>query len=148
MRFYIASRLENAETVKRVATVLKAAGHRQTYDWTEHGSVQREGAERITQVAGFETRGVMDAEMVIVILPGGRGTHAELGIALGCEKQSILICAENDDLFMQDERTCAFYWHPAVKRVIGKMDVWLAAILVDARGIDEPWTRAAIGAPV
>jgi len=39
MKFYIASRLENADIVKRVAAVLKAAGHTHTYDWTEHGSV-------------------------------------------------------------------------------------------------------------
>ena len=69
MKFYIASRLENAEMVKRVAEVLKAAGYIHTYDWTEHGSVQNEGQERIIQVAENEKVGVLNADMVIVILP-------------------------------------------------------------------------------
>ena len=35
MRFYIASGLENAETVSKLAKVLTAAGHTHTYDWTK-----------------------------------------------------------------------------------------------------------------
>jgi nucleoside 2-deoxyribosyltransferase len=141
VKFYIASRLENAETVKRVAAVLKAAGHIQTYDWTEHGSVQNEGQERITQVAESEKRSVCDADMVIVILPGGRDTHTELGIALGKGCGLILICAENDEALQQDERTCAFYWNYAVTRVVGQMDDWLKEILSRTRAIDKPYFK-------
>jgi nucleoside 2-deoxyribosyltransferase len=139
MKFYIASKLENAETVKRVAAVLKAAGHDHTYDWTEHGSVQKEGQERLTQVAELEKNGVKEADMIIVILPGGRGTHAELGIALGAGVKSIIICAEKDDLFQADESTCAFYWNYAVTRVTGQIDDWLTEILNQARRLDFPY---------
>lgn len=139
MKFYIASKLENAETVKRVAAVLKAAGHEQTYDWTVHGSVQCEGKDRLTEVAGNECKGVIDADMVIVILPGGRGTHTELGIGLGAGKGRIVICAENDELFQQDERTCTFYWDYCVTRVVGTMDEWLEKLLIMARAIDSPY---------
>jgi len=132
MKFYIASKLENAEIVKRVAEVLKSAGHVHTYDWTEHGSVENEGPARIAEVAEKERSGVTAADMVIVILPGGRGTHTELGIALGREKP-IIICAETDDAFQQDERTCAFYWNAEVSRVVGAIDVWLREILCRAR---------------
>lgn len=139
MKFYIASRLENSETVKRVADVLKAAGHIQTYDWTTHGSVQKEGKQRLTEVAENERAGVKDADVIIVILPGGRGTHAELGIALGSGKDHILICAENDEAFKQDERTCAFYWNYGVSHAIGQMDDWLREIFKEARIIDHPY---------
>lgn len=132
MRFYIASGLENAETVRRVAEVLKAAGHTHTYDWTEHGNVQNEGQERMTEVADLEKRGVLNADMVIVLLPGGRGTHVELGIGIGSDKD-IIICAENEDLFMQDERTCAFYWGRSVRTAIGQIDEWLREILYLSR---------------
>ena len=135
MKFYIASRLENADTVKRVAAVLKAAGHEHTYDWTTHGSVQKEGEARITEVAEKEKAGVLSADIVIVILPGGRGTHAELGIAIGAGKP-IIICAENDDAFQQDDRTCAFYWnHCITKRVIGQIDDWFREIFEATRFI-------------
>ena len=139
MKFYIASRLENAEIVKRVAAVLKAAGHIHTYDWTEHGSVKKEAEARITEVAEKERDGVIDAQMVIVILPGGRGTHSELGIALGSGSKQIIICAETDDAFQQDDRTCAFYWNYGTTRITGSIDTWLAEILFRARRIDNPY---------
>ena len=37
MKFYIASRLENAEDVKKLAAVLKAYNWEQTYDWRSDG---------------------------------------------------------------------------------------------------------------
>ena len=134
MKFYIASKLENAEIVKRVAAVLKAAGHEHTYDWTEHGSVQGEGEARLREVAENERQGVLDADMVIVILPGGRGTHAELGMAAAWERP-IMICAETDELFQADTHTCAFYWLYAVDRIVGPIDTWLEAILCKAQTI-------------
>jgi nucleoside 2-deoxyribosyltransferase len=131
MKFYIASKLENAEMVKRVANVLKAAGWEHTYDWTEHGSVKNEGDARLAQVAEAELSGVMNADVVIVILPGGRGTHAELGMALAGRRRDkkIIICAETDDAFQLDDRTCAFYWNYGILRVVGPIDFWLAEIL-------------------
>ena len=75
MKFYIASKLENAEQVSKVASVLKAAGHEHTYDWTKHGSVKGEGENRLREVMQNEFFGVRDADMVIILMPGGRGTH-------------------------------------------------------------------------
>lgn len=118
MKFYIASKLENAEMVKSLSKVLKAYKWIHTYDWTEHGSVQSEGEERIMQVATYELQGVENADIVIVLLPGGRGTHAELGAANVLNKK-VFIWAETDELFMHDERTCAFYWNHNVTRVTG-----------------------------
>lgn len=125
-----------------MASVLKAAGHTHTYDWTVHGSVQGEGEDRIREVSVNETQGVLDADVVIVLLPGGRGTHSELGIAIASDSiKAILICAEDDSLFLHDDRTCAFYWHPRVERVVGAMDDWLARILAVGYSIDFPYGR-------
>ena len=137
MKFYIASRLENAEMVSKLAAVLKAAGHIQTYNWTEHGSVQDEDIGIINQVAENELRGVKSADMVIVLLPGARGTHTELGIALGCGNKDIIICAETNDALLQDGRTCSFYWTTGTIHIIGGFDKWLVEILQTARRIDS-----------
>lgn len=118
MKFYIASKLENAENVIRIANVLKARGWIHTYDWTKHGSVQKEGEQRIKEVAQNEIRGVKNADIVIVLLPGGRGTHAELGAANVLDIP-VFIHASDDSLFLQDGNTCAFYWNSNVTRVIG-----------------------------
>ena len=133
MKFYIASRLENAEEVSTLAEVLKAAGHTHTYDWTAHGSAKDEVME---QVARNELRGVMAADIVIILLPGGRGTHAELGIALGSSCESIIICAKDDGASQQDGWPCPFYWNTGVKRVVGDMAAWLVEILQTARAVD------------
>lgn len=89
-----------------------------TYDWTAHGSVQCEGPERLTEVAELELQGVKDADIVIVLLPGGRGTHCELGIANALNKK-VFLWAETDEMFLQNDRTCAFYWNSNVERIVG-----------------------------
>ena len=136
MKFYIASRLDNVPTVKSVADILKASGHKHTYDWTIHGNVCSEGAQRLSDVAYKEIKGVTDADLVIVILPGERGTHTELGAALALQKQ-IIICAQNDTYFNTDDKTCSFYWHGGARRVTGPMAKWMTEILKTAYQIDR-----------
>lgn len=102
-KVYIASSLENAAAVRRLRDLLVWQGHTVTYDWTEHGSVQSEGPERIAAVAAAEEAGVRAAELLIALLPGGRGTHVEIGIALGARVPVVLHGVDAYD------RECAFY---------------------------------------
>lgn len=46
MKFYIASGFENADTVKRVAAVLKSEGHKHTYDWTVHTNIEESDPQK------------------------------------------------------------------------------------------------------
>lgn len=118
-RFYIATRLERAADHREVSGRLAACGWVCSYDWTTHGSVQREGEARIAEVARAEEEGVRSADVVIVLLPGGRGTHAELGMAVALRKPIFVLADPVDGFFAQDERTCAFYHSPTVRRVEG-----------------------------
>ena len=118
MKFYIASKLESAARVRELAEKLKSWGWQHTYDWTTHGSVQSEGQERLIEVAENEIQGVREADVVIVLLPGGRGTHAELGAA-NILRKPVFIWAESDGFFESNKKTCAFYWNQNVTRVIG-----------------------------
>lgn len=116
MKFYIASKLENAARVQELAGVLKSWGWQHTYDWTTHGCVL--GDEKALQrVAKKELYGAAQADLVIVLLPGGRGTHTELGIALmsGCE---IVLHSEDPGVFdPTSKETRSFYWLSGVERV-------------------------------
>ena len=145
-RYYIASALENAEQVRQVKARLDAAGWTHTYDWTVHGSVQKEGADRIREVASSESVGVFGADVIIVLLPGGRGTHAELGMFIG-KLDTMLWLATHDviDIELADlgrlvcvysprpeidfgsGKTCAFYHHPYVQQFgdLDEMVGWL-----------------------
>lgn len=118
MKFYIASRLDNADQVKKLAAVLKAFGWEQTYDWTKHGSVQDKGEVALSHAAEGELAGIRIADIVIVLLPGGKGTHAELGAA-NMWKKPVFLWSETPDPFKFDENTCAFYWNENVHRIIG-----------------------------
>jgi len=134
MKFYIASKLENAENVKRLASVLKARGWTHTYDWTQHGSVQHEGEKQIAEVAENEIKGVIEADIVVVLLPGGRGMHAELGAAnaLGIP---VFIQSADESLFLHNERICAFYFNKNVRRITGNESNLLEAVFEYERSI-------------
>lgn len=142
-KFYIASGLDNAGQVRQLAETLKAAGWTHTYDWTVHGSVAGKGPDVFAETSVAEVEGVLVAQTIIVLLPGGRGTHTELGVALGTtvlanqledagviETMPRLICIYSptpDKDFGTERTTCAFYHHPNVQRFddLDEMVGWL-----------------------
>jgi len=114
-KFYIATYLERHADHNLVRDALVAAGHEITYDWTSHGSIKEEGEERLIEVAEAELHGVTEADFVVVLLPGGRGTHAEIGAATGLSIPTY-IHSTKPELFTTTDATCAFYWPRCVKR--------------------------------
>ncbi len=126
MKFYVASGVTNAEKVNRAAGVLTASGHTRTYDWTKHGDVSKTPPERKREVAALESRGVAEAELVVLLLPGRFGTHAELGIALATGgNKRILLWSETSAPFDGTEGFCVFYHHPAVERFVCPFETFL-----------------------
>lgn len=115
---YVASALENAATARAVAEYFVRCGWDWTYDWTGHGSVQLLGPARIAQVARSEADGVVAAGCVVALLPGGRGTHAEIGIGIGARKPVLVVAANRGDLCDAGGRECAFYHHSLVHRLV------------------------------
>ncbi|WP_341281298.1 nucleoside 2-deoxyribosyltransferase [Paenibacillus sp. FSL H8-0537] len=105
MKFYIASSLKNIENVRRVAESLKARGFQHTYDWTTHSSIDT--LTKLRNIGQEEVAGVMDADVVIVMFPAGKGSHVELGIALGAGKKNYLYSSTNE--LNEIGNTCTFY---------------------------------------
>lgn len=121
MKFYIASKLENCEQVQYLRDRLKEYGWIHTYDWTQHGSVKSISTEKLREVALKELQGIVDADIVIMLTPQGRGTHVELGMALALNK-NVFIWHENDKYFKCTDDTSTFYWLPNVNRFCGTID--------------------------
>jgi nucleoside 2-deoxyribosyltransferase len=115
MKVYIATRLERHRDHNAVRDLLARFGHELTYDWTVHGPVWRDGLARIREVSQLEARGVLGADLVSVLLPGGRGTHTELGMAIAAGKP-VLLHSFDPMPFEAVPETCAFYHHPLVRR--------------------------------
>ncbi|MHB1681287.1 MAG: group-specific protein [Bacilli bacterium] len=112
MKLYLASGLENRNRVQKWRDALTDFGHTITYDWTAHGRVQ---GPQLSDVAWNELHiGVQEADVVIVLLPGGMGTHTELGAALAWGKV-VIVCAPDAGCFDQhSERATMAYNHPRI----------------------------------
>ena len=82
MKYYVASGLENSDNAIDLSNLLKEMGHEPAYEWWVHGSVQEESDEVKQDVANKEFDGVINAGIVAILLPGGRGTHTEMGGAI------------------------------------------------------------------
>jgi len=107
MKAYVASGLENAIAAKTMMARLRSRGWEITYDWTEHGSVQSQGIDKITEVADKEVSGAMSADLILAILPGGRGTHVEIG--MGIAAGAAVIVYDPTQWASKKDGTCAFY---------------------------------------
>ncbi|MEI8364851.1 MAG: nucleoside 2-deoxyribosyltransferase [Parachlamydiaceae bacterium] len=116
MKYYIATSLSRATAHNIVRDTLKTCGHEISYDWTSHGSVKSVSKERLQEVATLELEGVSEADVVIVLLPGGGGTHTELGFAIARGKR-VFLHSEDSLLFELGPQTNAFYHHPDITRL-------------------------------
>lgn len=104
---YVASSIKNIDWVREVQEIIRDQGAEIAYDWTAHGDVTGQGAERCTEVAQSEIEAVRRADGLIVLLPGGRGTHIEIGIALALEKPVLVLASK---VYSVNRADSAFYF--------------------------------------
>lgn len=119
MKFYIGSGMKNCELVNYYSKVLKEKGWKQTYDWVENVNDDVDIDDMI-EYAKLEKQGIADSDVVIVLLPAGRGAHIELGMALALSKK-IFLCSSTKEEFSIDN-TVAFYELPSIIKLVGTAD--------------------------
>ena len=85
MKFYIGSGFKNAELVNEFSKKLQNYGWQHTYNWAENIK-ENETIEDLIEYSKLEQKGIEEADAVIIILPAGRGTHVELGMAIALNK--------------------------------------------------------------
>jgi len=76
--------------------------------------------EDLIEYSELEQQGIIDSDVVIILLPAGRGTHIELGMALALNKR-IFLCSETKEEF-SIENTVNFYQLPSIVRLVGTVD--------------------------
>ncbi|CAN7548743.1 group-specific protein [Paenibacillus sp. LjRoot153] len=124
MNFYIASSFKNIDNVRNVTQQLKSRGYIQTFDRTVHSGIGT--LQELAAIGAKEKEAVLRAEIFIIMLPAGKGSHVELGLALGAGK-AIFMYSANDE--MNDiEKTSAFYQLPEVQKIIGTIDDLISTI--------------------
>lgn len=118
MKFYIASSFANQEMVKKLSRLLMQKGHEQTYDWTMND--RADSAEALSRIGQLEKNAVSACDVFFILLPGGKGSHIELGLALAGEKKVFLF--SETDVFSDISMSTTFYHLPEVERVIGTLE--------------------------
>jgi nucleoside 2-deoxyribosyltransferase len=129
-KFYVASSFRNMDAVNYVTNQLVNKGYVHTYDWTKNAQGRDEKTftfEDLKEIGQKEKDAVIDSDFIVVLLPGGKGTHIEFGIALGLGKKILLYSP--DAAIDQVEETSTFYHLPEVEKCYGTMDELVEKII-------------------
>lgn len=114
-RFYVSSRKDRSKEANALADTLIAQGWERTFKWTDLGDAT---AESHAATAEAELQGVREADVLIVLLPGGLGTHVEIGAALALGKPVILHAPDQKTL--ETPYPCVFHYHSSVKLLVSE----------------------------
>lgn len=114
MKYYIASSIANKEIVNLTIKSLNNLGFINTYNWTLNEKADNK--LKLKNIGIEELNAVKDADILIAILPGGKGTHIEMGIAIGFNKP-VLIAYFNKELISVDN-SATFYHLDNVKHIL------------------------------
>ena len=128
MKFYIGSGFKNAKLVNELASQLLQSGWQHTYNWA-NSILEKETKEDMIRFSQLEQQAILDSDVIIILLPAGRGTHIELGMALAFEKK-IYLCSTQQEAF-QIENTVNFYELPQIRKIVGNIEEISSKIIED-----------------
>jgi hypothetical protein len=128
--FYVAGTISKPEGPLELISRLEAAGLTCTYNWAAHGKIYGQ-PEKYAAIAQAEIQGAAEADLLILLLPAGRGSHAELGASLSNGKKVLIVLPPDLSMHLvKGEGTdttsgyfSLFYHHPAVRVLSGDIDV-------------------------
>ncbi|CAG9612790.1 hypothetical protein BACCIP111899_01968 [Bacillus rhizoplanae] len=124
MKFYIASTFTNKPLVRFVADKLKQAGWIHTYDWTKNEKATNR--LQLRDIGQAEKQAVQDADVFLLLLDGGKGSHTEFGMALASDKK-VYLYSENSSL------DTTFYHLSEVNIIEGSIERFIEQVLEGAR---------------
>ena len=116
MKFYIGSGFKNVDRVRDLSNELKKLGWIHTYIWAEV-EVGSETREELVTYSRLELAAIEDSDIVIIILPAGRGTHIEMGYAMALGKRIVLYTSDEEEFSL--DNTVNFYQIPEIEKIVG-----------------------------
>ncbi len=125
-KFYVASSFRNTNSVRYISHSLKNSGFSQTYDWTINERAST--LDDLKKIGVIEKTAVLEADFLIVLLPAGKGSHIEFGLALGHGKKIYL--HSPDSSVNNFDTTSTFYHLKQVDKCIGTLDDLLEKIIL------------------
>lgn len=125
--FYIASSFKNIEIVRRISERLRQEGFNHTYDWTANHNIN--SIAELKDIGEKEIDAVRCSHFIVVVFPAGKGSHVELGIALGNGIKTYLY-SETDEL-NDLETTSTFYHVDGVCKFSGTVEDLIQTLLIE-----------------
>lgn len=122
MKFYIASSFANKDRVNYIRLKLLSEGYSLTYDWTVNERAIT--AKQLHRIGTLEQSAIAACDIFILLLPAGKGSHVELGMALAWNKR-VYIYAEEE---IEPADASTFYFVDGVERTYGNMDELIGEI--------------------
>lgn len=124
VKYYISTGYENKDKAEQLSKIIDASSGEITYRWW-----MNEYTEEITELAKIgeaELKGIWDADVIIVMMPGHLGTHTEFGAALALRKKVVLFGAGGFGAL-------PFYHVAGIRQVIGSELELVAEVLKAAK---------------
>lgn len=125
MKFYIASSFGNVEQVRTLSRQLALKGWTHTYDWTQYG--RADSLEKLAELGSLEVNAVKAADVLVILLPAGKGSHTEFGIALGLGK-TIYLYSPTNHIYDCDQ-TSTFYHVEGVHKFADEFEDFIEYLL-------------------
>jgi nucleoside 2-deoxyribosyltransferase len=114
MKIYVAGKWSHKDFITEQMKLLQEMGYQITHNWTKNESITR-SPEELSKFAELDVNGVLHADVVLVYMTDKdypyRGTFTEIGVALGSNKQILIVCPDKDSYC----RTNCFFYHPHIK---------------------------------
>lgn len=147
IQFYVATSLSGADRAREVRDLMTRRGRTITFDWMDAPALHPEdprvspddetlpdgSVEDLALRASDDARGVYEADLVVAIMPGGIGTHVELGIALGrklgrASSGPVVVLWIPPGVTVDDPYPCVFHHHPSLLVVEGTIGDLVVAV--------------------
>lgn len=119
MKFYIGAKMKNLDLVNYLGRKLEEIGWEHTYNWAKNLK-DNETFDDMLEYSILEKKAIQDSDVVIILLPAGKATHVELGMALALNKQIYLWSRDKDEFSLQN--AVSFYELPGITKIIGTED--------------------------
>lgn len=133
-RFYLSTRKDRLDQAAPLLEALRANGWEQTFAWSNKET--RDSSE-YADIAKAELAGIREADILVVLLPGGFGTHVEIGAALAFGKRIILHAPDRKTL--ETPYACVFHYHPLVTLLVSeRIDINTVLASVERSESDTP----------
>lgn len=124
-KIYIGSKLKNANKVNELTNAFEKLDIINAYNWAANIK-KKETKEDLIDFAKKEMNAIKDADDVIFLLPLGKGSHIELGMALAYNKKIYLVSNDKNDF---DNNTVNFYEMDGIKKVVVSDEKLISSII-------------------